>query len=207
MSSHRLSVQPIKAVSELASLLELRSTSEGPPNAPLQVYERLWSAYPDGFIGAFMEGRLVAGAVFLPVNKEWVRAVSAGEASASLWTVPVPSSPYSGGTEWLVTGLAVQEELRGQGIAKKTLRDGLIHWTDRASFLYPSRFYTATASLGGKRLIERTGWALQNDGRTLVDECPFYRYEVRSSDHLWGALTHLADGYLNTGEAALCWRR
>lgn len=145
----------------------------------------LWRAFPRGYVGAWIDGRLEGAVLLWPLDARRAADFLAGRRRerdlAESDLVTVCNSPR---TVYCFAGLLVAPAWRGQGMAAHLLAEAMVRWHRDLPWRPPIRFAALVASEEGARFVEHFGMTRVRPAEETADGHPLYSRSFESEADL-----------------------
>jgi GNAT superfamily N-acetyltransferase len=158
-----------------AALRELAvATSKGHPRSTL-TDEALWRAFPRGYVGAWVDGRLRGAIQLWPLDGGRAGDFLIGARRESELTADdFATLCNSRSVVWFFSGFLVDPVWRGRGMAAHLFAEAMVRWHRDLPWRTPVRFSALAASAEGLGFIREFGMTLVRPASETADGFPLY---------------------------------
>lgn len=174
--TRRRSFREMVALAEAAYGGEPRSTATAEP---------LWRAFPRGYVGSWLDDRLIGCIQLWPLDAQRAGDFLVGARSERELTeedlATVCNSPSA---VWYFSGLLMDPEWQGRGLAAHLFAEAMVRWYRDLPWRMPTHFTALGASAEGMRFIEAFGMELVRPGNETADGHPLYARTLKASSDL-----------------------
>lgn len=164
---------------------ELARAVYGGEPRPTHTDPALWRAFPRGYVGCWIDGRLRGCVQLWPLDGRRAGDFLVGARSENELTADdlstVCNSPR---TVYYFSGLLMDPEWQGRGMAAHLFAESMARWERDIPWRVPTRFAALATSDAGLRFIREFGMRLVRPGDETADGFPLYARSVSSQDEL-----------------------
>ena len=175
ITRHR-SFREMVALAETATKGEPRSTATA---------EDLWRAFPRGYVGAWLDDRLIGWIQLWPLDARRAGDFLVGARSERELTeddlATVCNSPR---TVWYFSGMLLAPEWRGRGLAAHLFAEAMVRWYRDLPWRLPLHFTALAASREGMGFVEGFGMRPMRAAEDMADGHPAYARVLRTEEEL-----------------------
>lgn len=150
---------------------------EAYPGEPRSTHmdEELWRAFPRGYVGCWIDGRLRGCIQLWPLDGRRAGDFLAGARAETQLTADdfatVCNSPTA---VWYFSGLVLARSWRGRGMAAHLLAEAMVRWHRDLPFRTPTRFAALAASEEGLPFIHAFGMEEVRPAGDTADGLPLF---------------------------------
>lgn len=148
--------------------------------------ETLWRAFPRGYVGAWIDGRMEGCIQLWPLDGRRAGDFLIGARRERMLTeddfATVCNSPR---TVWYFSGLLVAPEWRGQGMGAHLFAEAMVRWHRDLPWRTPVRFAAMAPSEQGLRFVREFGMETVRPGGETADGHALYARTFRSESAMF----------------------
>jgi GNAT superfamily N-acetyltransferase len=170
-----------------------RASYKGPPRSTA-TDEEMWRAFPRGYVGAWLEDRLIGCIQVWPLDGRRAGDFLIGARSERDLTaedmVAVCNSP---GTVWFFSGLLVGPEWRGRGVAAHLFAEAMVRWHRDLPWRPPIHFTALATTPDVRGFIKGFGMHPVRPGDETADGHPIFARTFDSEADLFEVVKSARD--------------
>ena len=164
---------------------EVARRSGDPRMAAAAGSEHLWRAFPRGYVGAWLQDRLIGCIHIRPLDGRRTGDFLVGARSERELTAEDLSAVCSSGrTVWFFSGLVLAPEWRGRGLGAHLFAEAMTRWHRDLPWRPPLRFAALGSSEEGLGFVVGFGMELVRPGDETVDGHPLFTRTVGTEEEL-----------------------
>ncbi len=152
---------------------ELALRAYGGPPRSTTVDETIWRAFPRGYVGGWIDGRLRGCIQLWPLDAHRAGDFLIGARSErDLTEDDLATLCNSVRTVWFFSALLLDPEWRGRGLGAHLLAEAMVRWERDMTWRAPVRFAALATTPEGARFARGFGMELVRPGTETADGFP-----------------------------------
>lgn len=161
-----------------------RAVYGGEPRST-SVAEDLWRAFPRGYVGGWMEDRLIGSIQLWPLDARRAGDFLVGARSERQLTeddlATVCNSPRA---VWYFSGLLIAPEWQGRGVGAHLFAEAMVRWYRDLPWRMPTHFTALGTSPEGIGFVDGFGMDLVRPGEETADGHPLFARILHTDEEL-----------------------